>query len=232
MPCLALDVCKTQNQTRDRIHGGAGRTAPLPACRKRPFTTHADRLRPRLKGRRRLHVASAAIADCRADSKVASHHLRGLPDSSSPFRWGRLQLQVARCSRSKTAHRDDSPVASPVCPSATRCDFEYSLSPAQRREHRRCRSQARSNQTDREPLHDATRHTESAHQDLGIAAQLSSKAHNEMSPAFSWTLNAWLSAVASLRTPAEFSPEATPPRCHHSGWDMAMLSSGKLSKPR
>ena len=25
MPCLALDVCKTQNQTRDTIHGGAGR---------------------------------------------------------------------------------------------------------------------------------------------------------------------------------------------------------------
>ena len=48
----ALDVCKTENQTRDTTHGGARRKAPSPACPKRPFTTHADRLRPRLKGGR------------------------------------------------------------------------------------------------------------------------------------------------------------------------------------
>ena len=41
-----------QNQTRDTTHGGAGRPAPAPVCRKRPFTTQADRLRPRLDSRR------------------------------------------------------------------------------------------------------------------------------------------------------------------------------------
>ena len=40
----ALDVCKTENQTRDTTHGGARLEAPSPVCRKRPFTTHADRL--------------------------------------------------------------------------------------------------------------------------------------------------------------------------------------------
>ena len=45
-----LDVCKTENPTRDTTHGGACRTALSPMCRKRPFTTHADRLRPRLEG--------------------------------------------------------------------------------------------------------------------------------------------------------------------------------------
>ena len=34
-------------------------TASLPVCRKRPFATHVDRLRPRLEGRR-LPVAGAA----------------------------------------------------------------------------------------------------------------------------------------------------------------------------
>ncbi len=50
----ALDVCKTENQTRDTTHGGARRKAPSPACPKRPFTTQADRLRPRLDSRRRV----------------------------------------------------------------------------------------------------------------------------------------------------------------------------------
>ena len=48
VPCLALDVCKTQNEIWHTTHGGAGRTASLPVCRKRPFATQADRLRPRL----------------------------------------------------------------------------------------------------------------------------------------------------------------------------------------
>ena len=43
----ALDVCKTENQTRDTTHGGARRKAPSPVCPKRPFAIHADRLRPR-----------------------------------------------------------------------------------------------------------------------------------------------------------------------------------------
>ena len=55
----ALDVCETENPTRDTIHCGACLTAPWPLCRKRPFTTHADRLRPRLEGRR-LPVAGPA----------------------------------------------------------------------------------------------------------------------------------------------------------------------------
>ena len=42
-----------------RLAAHACRTAPSPACRKRPFTTHADRLRPRLKGGR-LPVAGPA----------------------------------------------------------------------------------------------------------------------------------------------------------------------------
>ena len=46
-PChaVSLDVCKTENQTRDTTHGGTGRTAPSPACLKRAFAIHADRLR-------------------------------------------------------------------------------------------------------------------------------------------------------------------------------------------
>ena len=40
-PTHALDVCKTENPTRDTTHGGACRPAPWPVCRKRPFTTHA-----------------------------------------------------------------------------------------------------------------------------------------------------------------------------------------------
>ena len=55
----ALDVCKTENPTRDTTHGGACLTWSLPVYRKRPFTTHADRLRPRLEGRR-LPVAGPA----------------------------------------------------------------------------------------------------------------------------------------------------------------------------
>ena len=53
-PCHARsrDVCKTENPTRDTTHGGAGRKAPSSLCRKRPFTTHADRRRSRLKGGR------------------------------------------------------------------------------------------------------------------------------------------------------------------------------------
>ena len=45
-------LCDVQsvNQTRDTTHGCACRTAPLHVCRKRPFATQADRLRPRLKG--------------------------------------------------------------------------------------------------------------------------------------------------------------------------------------
>ena len=48
-PChsLSLDVCKTQNETWHKIHGGARRRPPAPSCPKRPFATHADRLRPR-----------------------------------------------------------------------------------------------------------------------------------------------------------------------------------------
>ena len=43
--CLApvLDVCKTENPTRDTTHGGACLEAPWPVCRKRPFTTAARR---------------------------------------------------------------------------------------------------------------------------------------------------------------------------------------------
>ena len=55
----ALAVCKTQNQTRDTTHGGARRKATTPSCPKRLFTTHADRLRPRLRGGR-LPVAAPA----------------------------------------------------------------------------------------------------------------------------------------------------------------------------
>ena len=53
-------VCKTWNQARDTTRGGAGRPAPLPAYRKRAFTTHADRLRPRLQGGRLLVAGPAA----------------------------------------------------------------------------------------------------------------------------------------------------------------------------
>ena len=56
---LSLDVCKTENPTRDTTHGGAGLEAPWPVCHKRPFTTPADRLRPRLEGGR-LPVAGPA----------------------------------------------------------------------------------------------------------------------------------------------------------------------------
>ena len=41
----ALDVCETENPTRDTTHRGARLTALSPVCRKRPFTTQADRLR-------------------------------------------------------------------------------------------------------------------------------------------------------------------------------------------
>ena len=58
-PTHVLDVCETENQTRDTTHGGASLTAPVVACRKRPFTTHADRLRARLEGGR-LPVAGPA----------------------------------------------------------------------------------------------------------------------------------------------------------------------------
>ena len=40
-------------------HGGARREAAMPSCPKRPFATHADRLRPRLEDRR-LPVAGPA----------------------------------------------------------------------------------------------------------------------------------------------------------------------------
>ena len=42
----APDVCKTENPTRDTTHRGTRLTAPSPVCRKRPFTTRTDRLRP------------------------------------------------------------------------------------------------------------------------------------------------------------------------------------------
>ena len=40
------DVYETENPTRDTTHRGARLTAPWPLCRKRPFATHTDRLRP------------------------------------------------------------------------------------------------------------------------------------------------------------------------------------------
>ena len=43
----APDVCETENTTRDTTHGGARWPASATVCRKRPFATHADRLRPR-----------------------------------------------------------------------------------------------------------------------------------------------------------------------------------------
>ena len=45
---LSLDVCNTQNETRDTTHGGAPLKSHAPVYRKRPFTTHADRRRQRM----------------------------------------------------------------------------------------------------------------------------------------------------------------------------------------
>ena len=58
----ALDVCETENPTRDTTHRGARLTAPVTVCRKRPFTTQADRLRPRRRRPRlpRLRVQRPA----------------------------------------------------------------------------------------------------------------------------------------------------------------------------
>ena len=47
---LSLDVCKTENQTWDKTHGGAGRKARSPSCPKRRFGIHGRWLRPRRKG--------------------------------------------------------------------------------------------------------------------------------------------------------------------------------------
>ena len=56
----ALDVCKTENPTRDTTHGGACLTGSLPVYRKRPFTTPADRRRPRLDGGRQSCIDEPA----------------------------------------------------------------------------------------------------------------------------------------------------------------------------
>ena len=60
-PChaLSLDVCETLIGTRPTIRGGTRQKPPAPSYPKRPFATHADRLRPRLEDRR-LAVAGPA----------------------------------------------------------------------------------------------------------------------------------------------------------------------------
>ena len=39
----SLDVCNTENPTRNTTHDGARMKAPSPTCRKRPFAIHAAR---------------------------------------------------------------------------------------------------------------------------------------------------------------------------------------------
>src|SRR5262249_41893617 len=60
----------------------------------------------------------------------------------------------------------------------------------------------------------------------------SCRSHNVTVSVLSCILIAWLSAFASFRTAPVFKPDATPPRCHHSGCDIARFSSGRFSKPR
>ena len=70
----ALDVCKTENQTRDTTHGGARWKGSLPVCRKRPFAIHADRLRPRSQKRRAPSRWTCSATPCgpRASTPVTA----------------------------------------------------------------------------------------------------------------------------------------------------------------
>ena len=56
-----------------RLAEHARRTAPSPACRKRPFTTHADRLRPRLEGGRLPVAGPAALRAAGVDAGHVYH---------------------------------------------------------------------------------------------------------------------------------------------------------------
>ena len=73
----AVDVYKTENPTRDTTHGGVRLEALPPVCRKRPFTTQADRLRPRLKGERLESCTKKRLDEARAtcDSLTAARVL-------------------------------------------------------------------------------------------------------------------------------------------------------------
>ena len=57
----ALDVCKTENPTRDTTRCGARLTAPSPVRRKRPFATHTDRLDEVQRRIRRQRLAAAIL---------------------------------------------------------------------------------------------------------------------------------------------------------------------------
>ena len=87
----ALDVCKTENPTRDTTHGGACREASGTVCRKRPFTTRADRLRSRLKGGR-LPVAGPAAR--RAAGRRASTPATSISKSVGRIFPGALTVSV------------------------------------------------------------------------------------------------------------------------------------------
>ena len=82
----AMLFCSTY--ARHRIRHGIRHTAaragrrPRPVCRKRPFTTHADRLRPRLKGGRLPGRGGAGRGRC---TTVPFCNMSGSATSDTPM---------------------------------------------------------------------------------------------------------------------------------------------------
>ena len=77
-----------------RLAEHARRTAPSPACRKRPFTTHADRRRPRLEAARGGSLSAACFRRCGS----LHHPLRLLPAGATVARqYTRTARPAASC---------------------------------------------------------------------------------------------------------------------------------------
>ena len=88
------------------VQSGPARRARAASCPKRPFTTHADRLRPRLKGER---FPAAGRVRAGADPRMHPGRPQGRADATAA---GRSRCRKPRCDWPRPRWR----TAAPPCP--------------------------------------------------------------------------------------------------------------------
>ena len=115
-PCHAhsLGVCKTENPTRDTTHGDAPPEGSSPVCRKRPFTTQADRLRSRLEGGR-LPVAGPTTRRPAGRGRRRRQRLPRLRDRCPRRPPGTRQLHARAPSGRRCSSSGSSPASAASC---------------------------------------------------------------------------------------------------------------------
>ena len=91
------------------LHGGAGRTAPSPVCRKRPFTIQADQLRLRLEGRRLPVAVPAALRASTPSTSTRTSRPAYTTDLDSTVACARSGGATCSSSGSSTASAAPSP---------------------------------------------------------------------------------------------------------------------------